>query len=95
MSWKPWPVTEVTFQERAWSDYLWWQTQDRKTLRRINSLLSQILRDPTHGEGKPEPLSGDLAGAWSRRIDQQNRLVYDIQSDRIVVIACRGHYADH
>jgi len=87
-------VTSITFQDRAWADYLWWQTQDRKTLRRINLLLKEILRDPIHGEGKPEALSGDLAGAWSRRIDQQNRLVYDVQANQIVVIACRGHYSD-
>jgi toxin YoeB len=87
-------VTDIHFQERAWQDCLWWQTEDRKTLRRINALLKAIMRDPTHGEGKPEPLVGDLAGSWSRRIDQQNRLVYDIQADRIIVIACRGHYSD-
>ena len=85
-------MTDITFQQDAWEDYLWWQTQDRKTLRRINALLRDVLRDPTHGLGKPEQLRGELAGSWSRRIDETHRLVYDIQQDQIVIVACRGHY---
>ena len=85
-------MTDITFQQDAWDDYLWWQTQDRKTLRRINAFLRDVLRDPTHGLGKPEQLRGELTGSWSRRIDETHRLVYDIQQDQIVIVACRGHY---
>ena len=87
-------MTDVAFQESAWTEYPWWQTQDRKTLRRINLLLKATLRDPRHGEGKPEQLGGDKAGLWSRRIDDRNRLVYRIVGDMVVVAACRGHYDD-
>ena len=87
-------MTSLAFQERGWDDYLWWQAQDRRTLKRINLLLKAIPGDPRRDEGQPEQLCGDLAGTWSRRIDPQNRLVYDIQPDCIVVIACRGHYQD-
>lgn len=77
----------------AWEDYLWWQGQDRKTLRRINQLVRDIERDPFGGIGKPEPLRHEYSGLWSRRIDQANRLVYEIANDTIVIYSCRDHYA--
>ena len=76
----------------AWDDYLYWQMQDRKTLKRINQLIKDISRDPFEGIGKPEPLRGNLAGFWSRRIDDTNRIVYAVEEDSILIFACRGHY---
>ena len=76
----------------AWDDYLWWQTQDRKTLRRINALIRDIDRSPFEGIGKPEPLKFDLSGLWSRRIDQANRLVYEVADDTVLFHTCRDHY---
>lgn len=78
----------------AWEDYLYWQGQDRKTLKRINQLLKDISRNPFEGIGKPEPLKGNLAGFWSRRIDEEHRLVYAVEDDKVLIIACRGHYTD-
>ena len=82
----------LTFTDTGWEDYLYWQGQDKKTLRRINELIKTIVRSPFEGIGKPEPLRGNLSGLWSRRIDDTNRLVYDITDARIAVIACRYHY---
>ena len=76
----------------AWSDYVEWQNEDRKTLRRINKLVRAVLRDPFHGVGKPEPLKANRTGLWSRRIDHTNRLVYLVEDDVITVISCRYHY---
>lgn len=76
----------------AWEDYEYWQGQDRKTLKRINMLIRDCLRDPFEGIGKPEPLKENLAGFWSRRIDETNRLVYAVERQNLVVIACRYHY---
>jgi toxin YoeB len=76
----------------AWEDYQFWQVQDRKTLKRVNALIRECMREPFDGIGKPEPLKGNLAGFWSRRIDQANRLVYCLDGDDLVVIACRYHY---
>ena len=84
----------VTFTESAWAEYLYWQTQDKKTLRRINALLQDISRNGYDGIGKPEPLKGDLSGFWSRRIDDVNRIVYRVTGDAIQVIQCKGHYQD-
>jgi toxin YoeB len=86
---------KISFSEEAWSDYLYWQTQDKKTIKRINQLLQDILRNGYDGIGKPEPLRGDLSGLWSRRIDETNRLVYQIStsdSEEIQIISCRYHY---
>lgn len=80
------------FSEVAWDDYVWWQTQDRKTLKRINQLIRDIERDPFSGIGKPEPLTGSLSGLWSRRIDQKNRLVYEISGETLKIHAARDHY---
>ncbi|MCL2003061.1 MAG: Txe/YoeB family addiction module toxin [Oscillospiraceae bacterium] len=86
---------QIVFKPKGWSDYLHWQSQDRKTLRRVNSLVNDIARNGYDGIGKPEPLSGDLSGWWSRRIDDKNRIVYRLRGDDVVEIAqCRGHYGD-
>ncbi len=76
----------------AWEDYLYWASQDRKTLKRINQLLKDIDRNGYTGIGKPEPLKHDLQGFWSRRIDDANRIVYKIEDGNIVILHCRGHY---
>lgn len=82
------------WDEFAWEDYLYWQKQDKKTLKRINLLLQDIDRNGYTGLGKPEPLKGNLQGYWSRRIDDTNRLVYRISGDRIEILQCRSHYHD-
>ena len=84
----------IRFTPAAWDDYTWWQGQDRKTLKRINTLIEPARRDPFAGIGKPEPLMGNLSGYWSRRIDEVNRLVYAFDDVDFDVIACRGHYDD-
>jgi toxin YoeB len=84
----------INFTETGWNDYIQWQTQDKKTIRRINQLIQDIVRNGNEGIGKPEALSGDLSGWWSRRIDELNRLVYRIVDGRIEIIQCRGHYTD-
>lgn len=82
------------WQDSAWEDYLYWQTQDRKTLKRINQLLQDISRNGYNGIGKPEPLKGDLTGWWSCRIDDTNRLVYRINNGIIEIAQCHSHYGD-
>ena len=84
-------MRKIWFDE-AWDDYLHWQTQDRKTLKRINMLLKDIERENFGGIGKPEPLKGDMSGFWSRRIDDVNRLVYRISGNVIEIVSCKGHY---
>lgn len=76
----------------AWDDYLYWQTQDKKTLNRINRLIRDMLRSPFEGIGEPEPLKENLSGFWSRRIDSKNRIVYIVEQEYIRIIACRNHY---
>lgn len=76
----------------AWDDYLYWQTQDKKTLNRINRLIKDMLRSPFEGIGEPEPLKENLSGFWSRRIDSKNRIVYIVEQEYIRIIACRNHY---
>ena len=85
---------KLLWEDRAWSDYLYWQTQDKKTLKRINALIKDIQRSPYQGIGKPEPLRGNLSGWWSRRIDETNRIVYYVQGEGIYIISCLGHYDD-
>lgn len=80
------------FSENAWSDYKYWQTEDRKTLKRINALLDDIARNGNTGIGKPEPLRGDLSGYWSRRINEKDRLIYRTAENNIYILACRRHY---
>lgn len=84
----------IRFVPDAWEAYLWWHDQDKKTLKRINLLITAAARSPFEGVGKPEPLRGDLSGYWSRRIDEKNRLVYRASDSELVVIACRFHYDD-
>ncbi len=86
-------MRKIWFDE-AWEDYLYWQTQDKKTLKRINMLLKDIERGNSDGIGKPEPLKGDMSGFWSRRIDEVNRLVYRITGDLLEIVSCKGHYED-
>lgn len=85
-------MNDLLFQNRAWADYLYWQQQDKKTIKRINELLRDIARNPFSGIGKPEPLKDDLSGFWSRRIDDANRLIYRVKNNVIEILSCRGHY---
>ena len=82
----------LAWTNAAWADYLWWQGQDRKTLRRINRLIADTMRSPFEGLGKPEPLKENLTGLRSRRIDQTHRLIYAVDDARVTVISCRYHY---
>ena len=82
----------ILFTETAWEDYCYWQSQDKKTLKKINQLLNDIKRNSFSGIGKPEPLKNELSGLWSRRIDEKNRIVYKIENDVIQIIQCKGHY---
>jgi len=82
----------LAFTPHGWDDYLYWQRTDKPTLNRLNRLLNEVLRDPVSGIGKPEPLRHILAGCWSRRIDEEHRLVYLVDGDDIVVLQARFHY---
>jgi toxin YoeB len=82
----------LAWTREAWSDYVYWQGQDKKTLKRINELLTDSLRRPFEGVGKPEHLKENLSGFWSRRIDASNRLVYAVDDNQLTVISCRYHY---
>ncbi len=83
---------KTIFSETAWEDYLYWQKTDKKLLKRTNELIQAIKRDPFEGIGKPEPLKHDLSGYWSRRIDDEHRIVYKIKDDSLLIAQCRGHY---
>ena len=83
------------WHDKAWNDYVEWQNQDKKLLKKINRLLQDIDRNGYKCTGKPEPLSGDLAGYWSVRIDEKNRIVFRIVDDIIEIIHCGSHYGDH
>ncbi|HDZ9338547.1 TPA: Txe/YoeB family addiction module toxin [Vibrio cholerae] len=82
----------LSWTDESWDDYLYWQTQDKKTLKRINKIINDFKRSPFEGIGKPEPLKENLSGFWSRRIDDTNRLVYAVDDNAITVISCRYHY---
>jgi len=82
----------LEFDPSAFEDLSWWIKEDRKTALRIMNLIKEVQRDPFAGTGKPEPLKHELAGCWSRRIDQQHRLVYEVKEERIRILACRYHY---
>ena len=82
----------LVWDENAWQDYLWWQVQDRKVLKRINLLLEDVTRNGNEGIGKPEPLKHDFAGYWSRRITDEHRLVYKVAGEQICIAACRYRY---
>ena len=85
---------QKAWTDDAWKDYLYWQSQDKKTLKRINELIKDIDRQPFTGIGKPEPLKGDKHGYWSRRIDETNRIIYKIEHTQIIIAQCGGHYDD-
>jgi toxin YoeB len=82
----------LTFTPEAWEEYLYWQSHDKQLLKKLNLLLKACQRDPLAGIGKPEPLKGDLSGSWSRRINDEHRLVYITNDDEIRVTSCRYHY---
>ena len=82
----------IFWTDEAWQSYLYWQTQDKKTLKRINRLIADTQRNPFEGIGKPEALKENLTGFWSRRIDDTNRLVYAVSHDAVTIISCRYHY---
>ncbi len=83
---------KLVFAEKAWEDYLYWQKTDKKTLKRINTLIKDITRDPFEGIGKPEPLKHALSGYWSRRINDEHRVVYKIQDESLLIAQLRYHY---
>ena len=83
---------ELQFHRQGWEDYLYWQTEDKKTLKQINKLITDALRHPFTGLGKPEPLKHQLSGYWSRRITQEHRLVYTVKDDLLIIASCRFHY---
>ncbi|WP_343731299.1 Txe/YoeB family addiction module toxin [Duganella sp.] len=85
-------MRNLKFTDEAWESYFYWQTQDRKTLKRINDLIQATLRNPFVGVGKPEALKHSLSGCWSRRIDETNRLVYEVHDEELIIISCRHHY---
>ncbi len=85
-------IERLAWTAAAWEDYVYWQSQDRRQLRRINQLIEACLRDPFDGIGKPEPLRENLAGCWSRRIDEEHRLVYRLDGDQLVILACKYHH---
>jgi len=82
----------LMFTEEAWEDYCYWQKTDKKILKKINTLLKEIMRTPFEGTGKPEPLKHELQGCWSRRINHEHRLVYEVLDTQINILACRYHY---
>ncbi len=83
---------KLAWTDEAWKDYIYWQSQDKKTLKRINKLIEAAKRQPFAGIGKPEPLRESLSGFWSRRIDETNRLVYAVNDEFLTIISCRYHY---
>jgi toxin YoeB len=82
----------ITFSKNAWEDYISWQAEDKKMLRKINELIKEIQRTPFEGIGKPEPLKFELTGYWSRRIDREHRLVYRVKNEDLLIYSCRFHY---
>ncbi len=86
-------MSKMTFSENAWEEYLYWQETDKKVLRKINKLLKEMQRTPFIGEGKPEPLKRS-PDSWSRRINEKDRLVYEVRDNNIIILQCKGHYAD-
>ncbi|WP_073970400.1 Txe/YoeB family addiction module toxin [Serratia ficaria] len=83
---------KVVFSEQSWADYLYWQQTDKKMLKRVNELIKDIQRSPMAGIGKPEQLKHNLSGFWSRRIDTEHRLVYQVTDDSLLIASCRYHY---
>jgi toxin YoeB len=87
-------MTKFVFAESAWEDYLYWQENDKRMLKKINAFLREISRTPFEGTGKPEPLKNDPDGSWSRRINEKDRLIYYINDDSVMIKQCKGHYDD-
>ncbi len=85
-------MMKIVFSKNAWEDYVYWQTEEKKILKKINALIKDIQRTPYEGIGKPEPLKFDLAGYWSRRIDLEHRLVYQVEGSDILIYICRFHF---
>lgn len=85
---------KLLWEERAWEEYLYWQTQDKKILKRLNDLIRDIQRNCYNGIGKPEALKGNLSGWWSRRIDSENRIVYKQYENNIIIASCKSHYKE-
>ena len=85
-------MMRITFSKNSWEEYTSWQVEDKQMLRKINELIKDIQRHPFEGIGKPEPLKYDLAGFWSRRIDREHRLVYQVIKDELLIYSCRYHY---
>lgn len=83
---------KLLWEENAWQEYLYWQTQDKKTLKRLNNIIKDIQRDCYNGIGKPETLKENLSGWWSRRIDEENRIVYKQVNNNIIIASCKSHY---
>jgi len=88
-------LTKLLFAQRAWEHYQFWQETDRKRLKKLNDLIKASMRTPFEGIGKPEPLMGEYSGFWSRRIDDEHRLVYRMQDGVLEIAQCRFHYNDH
>lgn len=82
----------ISFEDAAWDDYLYWQQTDKAMLRRVNLLIRDIQREPFSGIGKPEPLKFNFSGYWSRRIDDEHRVVYKVTDEEIIIAQLRGHY---
>ena len=83
---------KLIFSDEAWEEYLYWQSRDKKIVKKINTLIKDIKREPFDGLGKPEPLKHQLSGYWSRRINEEHRLVYEIFEESVILISCRYHY---
>ena len=83
---------KIIFHPNGWDDYIYWQQNDKKVLKKINKLIKEIMKDPFEGAGKPEPLKFDLSGFWSRRIDQEHRIVYRVEKNDLHILTCRYHY---
>ena len=82
----------LIFSDKSWEDYIYWQTTDKKVLKKINQLIKDIKRQPFEGIGKPEPLKHQLSGFWSRRITDEHRLVYEVNENSVAIASCRYHY---
>lgn len=85
-------LKRIQWDFEAWEEYLYWQARDKKMLKRINQLIKDIKRNPFEGIGKPEPLKENLTGFWSRRIDEEHRIVYAVEEEIVIIISCKGHY---
>jgi toxin YoeB len=88
-------MNKISFDLNGWVEYCYWKTQDKKTIKKIDTLLKELFKNLMVGIGKPELLKGNLAGLWSCRIDEQNRIIYKIDEDSVEILSCEGHYSDH